>query len=99
MLAAAPTTFAYRLSGDPARSFKINSETMLIECENGKKYDTPSFWHCPKQLGEYVPLTLAERRSMNLKQISYPALLSDQYFRFVCPVNGEPCCVYFKPLA
>ncbi len=98
MLAAAPTTFTYRLSGDPARSFKINSETMLIECENGKKYDIPSFWHCPL-LGEYVPLTLAERRSMNLKQISYPALPDDQYFRFVCPVNGEPCCVYFKRLA
>ncbi len=80
------SVYTHKTQNDPRRSFTIDQDIMIITAEDGSFYGNPAIWDGTT----YVRLTQAQRASMDLNDISYPALDGPLYLRFVCPLDAHP---------
>jgi hypothetical protein len=77
---------------DARRSFVLDLKTMNLKTKSGNLYSGLYLWTAS---GGYELMSLHRLSGINFTKISYPAL-DDSCMRFVCPVDGEDMCVYFK---
>lgn len=82
----------FSIQNMPNRSFSMDSSSMLISCWDGRQFNTPSWWRGNQ---DYVPLTQAEIRMLDLNHMGHPVHDGD-HFRVVIRYNNEDQCIYFK---
>ena len=90
-----PTVRHFSMQGMPHRSFSIDCRTMLITCEDGQQFNTPSWW---RGVRDYVPLTQAEIQRLDLNHMEHP-VHDNGYLRVVIRYNDMDWCIFFQKVA
>ena len=96
MLAMSPTVYHVSIPTMPYLSFSIDSRTMLITCEDGQQFNTPSCgW---RGVRDYAPLTPAEIQRLDLNHMEHP-VHDNGYLRVVIRYNDMDWCIFFQKVA
>jgi hypothetical protein len=77
---------------DPARAFSLDLDTMVLITKTGTAYRGVYDW--TSSCG-FRRMRWSHVKKIDFTQITYPAL-DGSYLRFVCPMDGEETCVYFR---
>ena len=105
MLAMSPTVYHVSIPTMPYLSFSIDSRTMLITCEDGQQFNSPSWWRAVRNNGNHTwsihnfPLTQDDIQRLDFNHMRCPD--RDEYsfrvfIRYGNQNHHEPRFIHFK---
>lgn len=74
------------------RAFSLDLNTMTLVSKTGIVFKGVYDWTSSRG---FQLMTWSSVKNIDFTRITYPAL-DGSYLRFVCPVDDEDMCVYFK---